>query len=77
MGLTMTDRTTEIDGQIARIETALTAAKEAVAVARGEKRMMCWACGSIVRAPEFRCDCTKAGRPCQRIVPVPDESSDA
>lgn len=47
--------------------------KEVLAVTKGEKRMMCWSCGSAVRPPEWRCDCTKLNTGTQRIVPVPDD----
>lgn len=53
-------------------EKMIAGAKEALAIVRGEQRMMCWACGSGVRAETgWRCDCTKMGTGTQRIVPIP------
>lgn len=36
-------------------------------------RMMCEACGSVVRSPNWRCDCTKIAETAhmQKLVPVP------
>lgn len=49
--------------------------REALSIAKGDQPMMCAACGSGVRSPAWRCDCTKieGTKHLQRIVPVPPE----